>query len=625
MVPLATTSDRLRPVPETAPETAPEKRVLAQGAAALLVATMVGALLVPFFRDGAAWGWNDWDSVGSHRYITALALRAGELPFWNPYQCGGFPAWGFSEGAVNLVSPYLPLYLTLPLGLALRLEVVGGTLTGAVATYLLAGRLTRSVALRTLVVVIHALNGRWALQVAEGHLWHLQYAWMPLALYFLDGSLEGGARSGPRAWAAGAMIALCIYMGGIYPGPHTALACVLYATFFAMARRSLTALKPVVVLGITAFALAAPKLLPILDLMRRFPRLVGSWEDIGPRQIVAMATARSQTFFTAVVPVPTWEWHEYGIYVGWVGLLVLVAGLVFGLGGLRDPARRGGKAAAFATLGAVFLILGVGNFAPVAPWTLLHHLPIFASHHVPSRFLHPATLFLALAFVGAFEERARPLVGRWDLLALAAVAAVALDITLVGRQAMETAFVLHSPPISRGSTFHHETESPFHYTPRERTDRAVLLAMFANVGALRCYGPPDGVPVGARAPDDGAYRGEVFLASGGGIARVEAWTPSSATIVLEGGATDDLVVYNMNWDDGWQVDGEPAQRWNDTPAVPRRGRDRLTFRYRPRSFAGGLALASVGLAFGLGLALAPTLRGVRRRQGFGGRGSAVVG
>ncbi len=37
--------------------------------------------------------------------------RYHEAPFWHPFLCGGFPAFGDTETASNFISPYLPLYL----------------------------------------------------------------------------------------------------------------------------------------------------------------------------------------------------------------------------------------------------------------------------------------------------------------------------------------------------------------------------------------------------------------------------------------------------------------------------------------------------------------------------------
>ena len=65
----------------------------------------------------------------------------------------------------------------------------------------------------------------------------------------------------------GMIMALMIYMGGIYPAPHTALTLGVYALVVSVLYRSIQPLIALAVVGTTAFGFAAPKLLPIFDTM----------------------------------------------------------------------------------------------------------------------------------------------------------------------------------------------------------------------------------------------------------------------------------------------------------------------------------------------------------------------
>src|SRR5580704_6918838 len=176
-------------------------------------ATAIAPLLVvasPWLAQTGTYGIFDWDVETSHRYLTKLSLLAyGEAPFWNPYACGGFPAWGFIEGATNLVSPWLLPDLFLPMPWALRVEALGSGLVGVVGAFALAGRFTRSPPARALVVALWALDSRWALQAAAGHTWHLLYAWMPWCFYFFERSARARAL-GPSIGLA-ACFALLVY------------------------------------------------------------------------------------------------------------------------------------------------------------------------------------------------------------------------------------------------------------------------------------------------------------------------------------------------------------------------------------------------------------------------------
>jgi hypothetical protein len=578
----------------------------AAAAAALLalLASATATLLAPLFADLSAYGTHDWDSQAVYRASAVVSLaRYHELPFWDPWLCGGFPSWAYAEGATDLVSPWLPAYLALPVQVALRVEVLGSALVGLSGTWLFASRFTRSQALRGLVVLLFALNGRWTLQMAMGHAWHLQYAWMPLALYSFDRAIcEGKARF---ALATGAVLALIGYLGGVYPLPHTALALCLYALAHAVQRRSLRPLALVALAGATAFGLFAPKLLPMFDLISRFPRTIESAEVTGLRQLVSMLTDRS--LVAGKVPGFDWGWHEFGIYLGVPGTVLLALALVGAFGSRALPLRL---------LGLVFLALGFGAFAWWSPWALLHRVPPFTSQHVPSRFLYPAVLFIAAAFAAA----AGPLVERltqrrpWlDLALVALLVPVAFDLASWGRQATSHAFYLKAPPVVRSEEFVQHREPPGRYTPPHAWAGASLLSLQANTGYLGCDSVPDRAePHGALASESASYRGEAYVVEGEGRARIVSWSPSSAEIEVTGATPGALLVLNTNYDPSWLVDGAPAL--DHAHAVAARIADveqRIRFDYRPRTLGWGLTLFALTV---LAWIAAPRLLSQRRRR-----------
>jgi hypothetical protein len=558
---------------------------------ALVFVVALRELLGPFFHDRMSFGFHDWDAHSAYRYITPLSLKHyHEPPWWNPYQCGGFPAWAYVEGATNFVSPYLPLYLALPIQLAERFEVLGSALTGLASTYFLAGRFTKSNAVRAFVAVSYAINGRWALQATTGHTWHLQYAWLPLALYFFDRSFE------PKSlrWSvyAGVVLAVIAYSGGIYPLPHTALVLVLYAVAFCAARRTLQPFVSLAATSVLSVAFAAPKLFPMIDLMQRFPRKIESTEHIDLGQLTALLFDPHQSYTEAPVAVSPYGWHEYGMYVGPVVGVAVFLGFV---------AARGARAITLRVVGLVMFLLGMGAFHKAAPWTLLHELPIFSSQHVPTRFLYPASLLLMLGFaalVGPGIDRVLERRGWLDLVLLGAVCWVAIDIASVGRKSTEHAFYMQAPPIVASQDFQQASTSPYNYSPPDWAG-ATLLSMFANTGDIKCYGVPQGLVPGAIARDSKDYRGEAYIVGASGNASVTKWTPNTATIDYSGAGSSALLVYNMNYDPSWRANGGPGTEYKGAIAVPiPPGAGAVKFVYRPRMLNWGiltLMLAVVGI------------------------------
>ena len=203
-----------------------------------------------------------------------------------------------------------------------------------------------------------------------------------------------------------------------------------------------------VVTAFTSVGLAAPKLLPVLATMRRFPRLIESDDPISLGSLWTLLTAHQQGFdFYPRLPLRVfWVWWEWGAYVGVAGALALAAAVVVGW----SPRLVALKVAA---LVCVVLALGQGI------WTALHRLPVFSSQHLPARILFLAILLLALALAGAADMpwarwTARH---RWaEAGALAVVCLYGLDLAGVARQATVAPFELEVPAVTPSPAFRQE-------------------------------------------------------------------------------------------------------------------------------------------------------------------------
>jgi len=485
-------------------------------------------VMAPWFEDVTTYGFHDWDVVTSFRYLTKTSLlKHGQLPWWNAYACGGYPSWGYVEGATNLVSPWLPAYLLLPLPLALRVEVAGMALLGAFGAYALGSCFTRSQAARLLVAALWAVNGRWGLQTASGHAWHLAYALLPWCFFFFERARGADGKLRDLALLGGAF-AWLVYAGGIYPLPHTVLALGCYAALLALQRRDLQPLGILALGGLIGVGLAAPKLLPMLDTFAADPRLIESKERLDLGALVTLLTHPQQPFRSRPAPVRPYGWHEWGMYISWAGLGILAVGVAL-VGGRRERVLK--------VVGLLFAVLGLGAFHAQAPWSLLHqHLPVFRSQHVPSRFLYPAVLLLALvaaAGLGRLVERRRRL--PWLDAALAAlVCLLAVDVARVAQQPMRDAMWMVPPDIPPDGSFHFEEQPPYHYRKRDWAG-PMLLSMMANTGVLNCYGVPrkEGQKPAAIARGAPGYRGEVYV-EGGGEAEILHWSPSQVQVQVHG-------------------------------------------------------------------------------------------
>jgi hypothetical protein len=433
------------------------------------------------------------------------------------------------------------------------------------------------------------LNGRWALQAAVGHTWHLQYGLMPWAFY----CFERAQAPGKLRWAVGAgiVMALQCFWGAIYPLPHTALLLSAYALGCSLFGGTWRPLAALAIAGGAAFGLSAPKLFAVVDQMSHVPRLIESKEVIGLAELVVMLTAPDQRYGVRSVNVPAYNWHEWGLYIGGGGLLVLVLAVLF---------ARGPREHSLKIVGLLCLLLGFGAFHPSAPWTLLHRAPFFASQHVPSRFHLPMLLLLGAAFVAFAASHLDEIVRRrpWlDLVLLVPVAVMAWDMARFSRTPFEQAFWMEAPADLRpAKNFEHRLNPPVQYVRRDWA-QPILLAMFANQGVIRCYGfDPDFAP-GAIAKGSPDYRGLAWVADGEGTARVVEWTTNRAVVEVSGARPGALIAYDMNYDESWRADGKRALSHSGVVSghlAP--GSNRIEFRYFPRTFAWSLPLFFATLA-----------------------------
>lgn len=568
-------------------------------------------------------GQHDWDQMETHRALVVKALRDfHQFPLWQPYACGGHPNWGGFESGSTVVSPWLPFYLTMTLPHALRVEIWGSAVLSAIGAWLLAGRFTRSPALKALVVVAFAVNGRWALQITAGHTWHLAYAFTPWTLYFYDrAAFTDPSRGRPRLRDRVLMavaIAMMVYTGGIYPLPETLFAVASYGVLLAALTRSPRPLCVGLAGGLLGLGFAAPKLLPVLEVMVKHPRLVDSTETIDLGALVDVLTSHDQDMTSGHAGVSQWGWHEWGMYVGWPVVVLVLAGAVL---------ARGPRESALRWTGLLCFTLGLGAFHPDAPWPLLHHVPVFKSQHVPSRWMYPAILILAVVTAAVLERALRRAAwarGWLELLALAGVAWIARDVARVARQPITHMFATKMPAIADVTTsFHTEQHTPPNLDYQSEWVAPTLGAVLANVGSIDCGTFPalhnyfrdhngHAPGLGAHGVGDRDYRGEAYVAEGTGTATLVRFTPNEMTVEVHAATPGEHVVLNQNWDPGWSARGAKTSNLKDQVSATIDAPDQtFVFRYRPLTLWAGLAvfLASVGAVAGV------HLRGRRAQAG----------
>jgi hypothetical protein len=219
----------------------------------------------PFFAQPLAGGHGDWDQ---HVFYYAAVLRNaafGDLPFWNPWYCGGNVLWAHPQ--VSLISPVYLLSLVMPLTLAMKLNVVGHFVIGCLGMHVLVTRLVgvRSRAVAVYLASLFAFAGAIALHIRSGHTVYLPLFLLPWIVYFFWQGIAGSTRS---VLLGGAIIGVTILNGGMHVLPFVAVLLGVLGLGAAVFGRTL---RPLVLAGgmfILGSAIGAPRIIPAVSFIR---------------------------------------------------------------------------------------------------------------------------------------------------------------------------------------------------------------------------------------------------------------------------------------------------------------------------------------------------------------------
>jgi hypothetical protein len=360
------------------------------------------------------------------------ALRQGTLPLWDPYQFAGFP---FAVNPqVGLFYPPAWLTVLLPANVGISWYVVFHIWLAAVGMLLFVRTMSGRWLGALLAAIAFAFSGYLAGRLWAGHTVPVAVnAWLP---WILLGLYWAGRRpQWTAAVVAGLPPALAILAGHVPSLLYVALICVVFFAYWLITLRPWQHfLRQALIAGVTAVALSAVQLLPLLQFMAVSTRLAGPSFDFATDYSLPLAhliTLIVPTYFgeplrTGYWSVPTFE--ELTYYAGVLPLLALLLAL-------RRPTR----------LVWIYLLLMVGGlWLALGRDSVLYRLfydlfPPFQVVRGPARAAILYT-FAASALLGealaawqrlAPAERAARLAGlmRWSLAVIAVAGVAALAAT----------------------------------------------------------------------------------------------------------------------------------------------------------------------------------------------------
>jgi hypothetical protein len=550
----------------------------------------------PLFDQPNALGTNDWDQ---HLFYYGVVLKNvveyGQMPFWNPWYCGGNVMW--QNPQIALLSPVYPLTMIMSLQLAMKVNIVLHYWIGFVGMHLL---LTRVIGLTFLPAVIYiatlvTCSGAPAIHLRVGHSVFLPGFYLPLQLYWFFTAFKTGEWK--YVFLAAATLALMIFNGGTHILPMSIAAVGCFALITAIAWRDWRPLAFAAAFGIAGLVYSAPKLLPVIEYV------TGGyfWDTRNPTEQPDLVTTDilKQTYLVATqdvgnrLPMQRHGWHEYGNYIGLGSAIALIAGLIVVL--VRRAPQHHWFGLALAVTTIFMFSLSLGEFSPAAPASLAHYVPLFSSFRIPSRYTIPFLQFAALTLAWAIRSlMTRYPTPRGVRVGIGVVAVVASAHLIVTNQwnlknvftlaPFDTSFSWRDGPHQIATDGHSSA-----YTP----DSPMLRALMADRSFFNCY---ESLQLARGA---GADRPQVF--GGGSSARVADldFTPNRLSFSVTEGAEPARVILNQNWAPGWSSSAGSIQPPPRTElasiTIPPGQSGRYTFSFVPPGLYTGMAMFVLGL------------------------------
>lgn len=493
-----------------------------------------------------------------------------QIPFWDPYKCGGVPL--LADPQSRLLTPFFLLHLAFGPIVATNLELTIHLAIAWAGGYVL-GRLLGLGYLAAAVCASVFPSSSWIyLHFAAGHISFVPILYLPwmLSMWLLS------AERRQVLWAAagGLFCAVAFVGSGIYVSYLAAPFLASVAIMMAIVRRQVWPVLALLLMAIFALGFSAVKLVPILAL--HISRTTASDEIETLGMLAQCLFSRNQDLYRWLDGIQ-WSFFEYGAYIGpfFAGLAML---------GVFTGRRR---ALPWLAGAAVMLALSLGSPAWWAPWPLLHRLPIYDSVHVPSRFLIIFVMALApLAGLGA-EALCRR--GRlWTTVAAVILLAGLADSWMVNR-----INIFHGTRVQiPGGAAESQQFRQFWSV----SDIDTLPIARSNQGALNCYEDRrligmDKLGLHATGYNQPGYRGEQYLLGDGSV-RLGDWTPNALIFEVDVPSPTTMVV-NQNYESGWRLvkgQGEIFSRGGLIGVRLPAGRQQLELAYHNPAFVLGLVI-----------------------------------
>ena len=503
----------------------------------------------------------DWDECLTHQELQRkIVTQYHQFPLWNPYVCGGEPWFAHPESSfLSLHFIFVIIFGTFK-GVILSILVL--TLTGIIGMYLLsrffglapAFSLISSLFFLSLFNPLVYFNPFPCFYIAL-------CPWIYLAFIYYK-------RNHKFPVVIPILFAYLIYAGAYYALIFTFLMLLIDASWEALSKRDTSIFFAFFKMIALAFLMASPKLIPMIELLLRYPRIEtlpdyhGWFLDLsrigGLGYIYTLKNVMSTTILSTIL---VFFLFSFLLFKSYPQLILM---------------------------NLFFSLLFQGDYSPLNIWRVWHFfMPSFRRHH--AIFLMALLVPLSLC-AGLLMSRASMVLRKSRLVTYLSLFLLVFfllyNIFNDARGIFQKKPVLDYDLSGQRMDFYQTEGSP----------TKMFDTVFNNRGAVNGFDTV-GRQIKTRVlpREDARYRGECYLERGFGQITNYFFTPNVLKINLRM-HKGDLLVVNQNYFSGWRSSVGNIINRNGLLAVPlRKSNTSISLYYFPRSLIFGVIVLIVFL------------------------------
>lgn len=548
-----------------------------------LFALIALAFTSPLYRRAMHLGHGDW--LWFHfTWDTArkTLVEYHELPWWNPYYCGG--NLGVANPQAFSLSPLFLLLLPLQTAVAMKAYLTTLTFAGLWGTYELCRARYGAGLWAVVAAVFFACSGYMG--------WHMNGQTGMANLHLLPWAVHFfllGVRRPVISLGTGLVLAFMLCTSGLYPCVITSVALAMVGLVVLFERQwgeTLRVLRSGAIAALSTVPYAAIKLVPLVDFLRDHRRPIPMDDAIGlPLLVDALLvrrTTETQIWDRGDGYLYAW-WGEYSNYVGVAGVLIAAVGL-------WCARPRFGRELWLVLLA---LSLVIGDHGSYSPYAILRSLPMLGNLRVPTRYWVVVDVWVAclIAHAGWWLTRQVGVRLRGKLRAMASAAMLLVALLFVVDVVRSNGVAIFAGAMPTAPALPHVEGLPF----RQVTGSSSAMYRYPprNQGTLRCFDELSVEISPALRPElpSEAY----LLEPDAGAVSMLRWTPNSWLLSVDA-ARPTKVIVNQNDYRGWRAEGGVYAPYEGLVAVDvPEGHHEVRVWYRPRFYQLGVAVTFVSL------------------------------